>query len=163
VTFLSGVCRGRFHPADGHLYACGLNGWQTAAKADGCLQRLRYTGAPMHAVVGMKVTPDGVELTFSEPLDPASVADLGGYKAAWWSYRWSKEYGSKRYKISDANAEGQDAVPVTAATLLPDGKTVRLTLTGMRPVMQLQVGVRLKTAAGGTVSGLTTMTVHETK
>ena len=163
VTFLSGVCRGRFHPTDGHLYVCGLNGWQTAAKADGCLQRLRYTGQPVHAVVGMKVVPDGVELTFSEPLDAASVAHLTGYKAAWWGYRWSKEYGSLRYKVSDPNAVGQDAVPVTAAALLPDGKTVRLTLAGMRPVMQLQVGVRLKTAAGGTVSGLTTMTVHATK
>ena len=163
VTFLSGVCRGRFHPTDGHLYVCGLNGWQTAAKADGCLQRLRYTGQPMHAVVGLKVIPDGVELAFSEPLDAASVADLGGYKAAWWNYRWAAEYGSKRYKLSDANAEGQDIVPVTAATLLADGKTVRLTLAGMRPVMQLQVGVRLKTAAGGSVSGLTTLTVHAVK
>ena len=111
----------------------------------------------------MKVVPDGVELTFSEALDAASVGDLTGYKAAWWGYRWSKEYGSKRYKVSDPNAAGQDEVPVTAARLLPDGKTVRLTLAGMRPVMQLQVGVRLKTVAGGVVSGLTTMTVHATK
>ena len=48
LFFLSGTMRGRFHPTDGALYVAGLNGWQTAARRDGCLQRVRYTGQPLH-------------------------------------------------------------------------------------------------------------------
>jgi hypothetical protein len=44
LQFLAGVKCGQFHPKDGHLYLVGLQGWQTAAVKDGCLQRVRYTG-----------------------------------------------------------------------------------------------------------------------
>src|SRR5207253_9778516 len=37
LFFLSGSKCGRFGP-DGNLYVAGLNGWQTAARRDGCLQ-----------------------------------------------------------------------------------------------------------------------------
>jgi len=46
LKFLSGVCRGRFS-TDGNVCVCGLNGWRTSARADGCLQRVRYTGKPL--------------------------------------------------------------------------------------------------------------------
>ena len=68
--FESGVMRGRFHPRDGQLYVTGLEGWQTAARRDGCLQRLRYTGGPLRLPVALRVRDDGVRLTFTEPLDP---------------------------------------------------------------------------------------------
>jgi hypothetical protein len=162
LNFLSGVCRGRFTKA-GDLIVCGLNGWQTAAQADGCLQRVRYTDQPMNATVGLKVSPQTLDVTFSDRLDPASVANLADYRAEAWNYRWTGDYGSKRYRPSDANAVGQDVWPVTAATLQPDGKTVRLTLPALRPVMQLQLGVNLKSAAGDPVRGLVTLTVNGVK
>ena len=59
---------------EGHdLYVCGLRGWQTAAQKDGCLQRVRYTGKPFPFPVGHHVEPDGVRLTFDQPLDAKSV------------------------------------------------------------------------------------------
>jgi hypothetical protein len=160
LRFLSGVCRGRFHPS-GSLYVCGLNGWQTAAQADGCLQRVRSTGKPLNVPVKMEVVADGVKLTFSRPLDRVAAADPARYRAAWWDYKWSGEYGSKRYKPSDG-AVGQDDVPVKAAKLLDDGRTVHVLVPGVRPVMQMQVGVNLTAADGAAVVGSVYLTVHRT-
>ena len=44
--FLSGAHRGRFNPKDGQLYVSGMAGWGTYTAADGCFQRVRYTGDP---------------------------------------------------------------------------------------------------------------------
>jgi hypothetical protein len=160
LTFLSGTCRGRFHP-DGSLYVCGLNGWQTAAKADGCVQRVRSTGKPLDVPTKLEVVPDGVRLTFSRPLDKATAENPANYRAAWWNYKWSGEYGSKRYRASDGRV-GQDDVPVAAAKLLADGRTVHVVVPGMRPVMQMQVGANIKAADGAAVVGSVYLTVHHT-
>jgi hypothetical protein len=157
TRFLSGSRTGRFQ--DGSLYVVGLNGWQTAAKADGSLQRLRPTGKPFDVPVKMEVVPDGVKLTFPNKLDAASVKPEN-LKAAWWGYRWSGEYGSKRWKVSDPKAEGQDDVPISGAELSADGKTVFVKTT-MQPVMQMQVGYNVKSANGKPVTGSVFLTVHD--
>ncbi|MCI0704502.1 MAG: hypothetical protein L0241_25895, partial [Planctomycetia bacterium] len=163
VRFLSGVCRGRFHPTDGHLYVCGLTGWQTAALADGCLQRVRLTGKPLDVPVAMEVKGNTLRLTFSSPLDANAVSSSKSYRCAWWNYRWSGEYGSKRWKVSDPKAEGQDEVPVRSAKLRADGRTVEITFESLKPVMQMQVGYNIKSADGRAVSGSVYLTIHTTK
>jgi hypothetical protein len=160
--FLSGVCRGRFGP-DGNLYTCGLNGWQTAAKADGSLQRVRYTGKPIPVPVKMEVVPASVRLTFPDKLDPAFATNPRNFNAARWQYRWSPEYGSKRWKASNPNIEGQDDVPVVGAKLV-DEKTVEIQISGgMRPVMQMHTGFNVKYADGTPVVGSVYYTVHKTQ
>ncbi len=161
VQFLSGVCRGRFGP-DGNLYACGLNGWQTAAQADGCLQRVRTTGKPLTVPVGMEVKGDTIRLTFTRPLDPKAIAATGNYRAAWWNYRWSGDYGSKRWKVSDPKAEGQDDVPVRVAKLSADARTLEITFAELKPVMQMMVGYNVKAADGKPVVGSVYLTIHTT-
>jgi hypothetical protein len=160
VSFLSGSCRGRFDK-DGNLWVCGLNGWQTAAKADGSLQRVRYTGKPLDTVNRMEATDTGVKLTFTRPLDKAIAENVANYKAAWWNYRWSADYGSKRWKVSNPNQEGQDEVRFSSATLLSE-KTVLLTVPGgMHPVMQMQIGYNLTAKDANAVSGSVFLTVHK--
>jgi hypothetical protein len=162
LNFLSGVCRGRFHSM-GTLYVCGLNGWQTAAKADGCVQRVRYTGKPIRALVKMEVVPDGLKLSFAEPLDRTTAEDAGRYRAAWWNYRWLPEYGSPRFRLSDPKGVGQDDVPVSSARLLGDGRTVHVAVSGgMRRVMQMQLAMNLKASDGSSVVGSIFLTVHDT-
>jgi hypothetical protein len=161
VEFLSGVCRGRFGP-DGHLYACGLNGWQTAARADGSVQRVRATGKPVRLPTALEVQGKTIRLTLSCPLDAKVVADATNYRAAWWNYHWSGDYGSKRWKVSDPKAEGQDDVPVRSAKLLADGCTVELTFDALQPVMQMMVGYHLKGADGKPVVGSVYLTIHST-
>jgi hypothetical protein len=159
--FLSGVCRGRFGP-DGHLYTCGLNGWQTAAKADGSLQRVRYTGKPVTAPVKLEVVPTGVRLTFAQTLDPAAATNPKNFNAARWQYRWTSDYGSKRWKVSNPLVEGQDDLPVPAAKLI-DERTVEVQVPGRRPVMQMHTGFNLKAADGTPLVGSVYLTVHQTQ
>ncbi|MEO2088929.1 MAG: heme-binding domain-containing protein, partial [Gemmataceae bacterium] len=161
ISFLSGSCRGRFDTA-GDLWVCGLNGWQTAAKADGSLQRVRYTGKPLDTVAKLDVVQSGVKLTFTRPLDKATAENPANYKAAWWGYRWSGDYGSKRWRVSNPNVEGQDEFLFTSAKLL-DEKTVLLTVPGgMRTVMQMQVGYNV-TAKGDAakITGSVFLTAHK--
>jgi hypothetical protein len=161
MQFLSGSCRGRFDKSN-DLWVCGLNGWQTAAKADGSLQRVRYTGKPLDTVAKLEAVPGGVKLTFTRPLDKATAENPANYKAAWWNYRWSGEYGSKRWRPSAPNMEGQDEPAVESAKLL-DEKTVRLTMAGgMKPVMQMQVGYNVTAKPDAAkVTGSVFLTVHK--
>lgn len=161
LQFLSGVCRARFH--DGMMYVCGLNGWQTAAKADGCVQRVRYTGKPPDVPVKMTVDGNTIRLTFTRAMDARACAGRESYRAAAWNYRWEAAYGSKRWKPSDPKAEGQDDVPVASAKLLPDGRTVELRFAELRPVMQMQVGYNVAAADGTKVVGSVYLTIHGTK
>ena len=141
---------------------CGLNGWQTAARADGCLQRVRATGKPFDLPVALEVKGNTVRLTFSRALDAKAVAPAENYRAAWWNYRWSGDYGSKRWKVSDPKVEGQDDVPVRGAKLLADGRTVEVTFDALKPVMQMMAGYNVMAADGRPVVGSVYLTVHTT-
>lgn len=161
ISFLSGSCRGRFDK-NNDLWVCGLNGWQTAAKADGSLQRVRYTGKPLDTVAKLDVVQSGVKLTFTRPLDKATAENPANYKAAWWGYRWSGDYGSKRWRVSNPNVEGQDEFLFSAAKLL-DEKTVLLTVPGgMRTVMQMQVGYNVTAKDDAAkITGSVFLTAHK--
>ena len=141
----------------------GLNGWQTAAKADGSLQRVRPTGKALDIPVKMEVVTDGVKLTFSRKLDAKVATNVANYRGATWNYRWSGEYGSKRWKVSDPNAEGQDELKLIAAELGEDGKTVFVKIAGgAKPAMQMQLGYNVKASDGASVVGSVFLTVHTT-
>jgi hypothetical protein len=142
------------------LYVCGLNGWQTAAKADGSLQRVRPTGKPIAVPIALEAVPGGIVLRFSQPLDKTQAENIQNYRSAAWNYRWSKDYGSKRWKPSQPNNEGQDEVVITSAKL-QDERTVFLKIPTLQPVMQLQLGHNLTTQKGQPIVGMITMTLHE--
>jgi hypothetical protein len=159
VRFLSGSARGRFHPADGHLYVTGLNGWQTAAKRDGCLQRVRYTGKPLPMPVGLRVQTDGIRIDFARPL-AKSAAEKRRYRVEQCNIRWSADYGSKRWSVRDPGRQGQDVVEVDAATLSEDGKSVFLRIKDLKPVMMMRIGYDVQAADGERLSGAIHNTIH---
>ena len=64
LRFDSGIMRGRFRPADGQLYVCGLKGWQTSGAKDGALHRVRFTGKPVTMPVGLIVSVQHVNSWF---------------------------------------------------------------------------------------------------
>jgi hypothetical protein len=159
LTFLSGVKSGRFGP-DGHLYVVGLNGWQTAARRDGCLQRVCFTGKPVRLPTSLAVHKDGVRLGFAEPLDRTSAEDAAAWKVEQWNYRWSADYGSRHWSVAEPDKEAHDPLPVTSAQLTEDGKSVFLKVNGLRPVMQMQITYALKSADGAKVTGKVFNTIH---
>jgi len=158
--FDAGVQRARVNPADGQVYVAGLSGWQGPAEGDdGCLQRLRYTGAPETRLLSAKATHDGVELKFSGPL-AAGAAELENYQAERWDYRWTAAYGSAQYSVGDPDREGRDTMAVTGARMSSDMHTVRLTLADMRPCDQLKVRCLVPAGDGTTIRDTVHMTLH---
>ena len=163
LVFLSGVKSGRFRPKDGHLYVVGLNGWQTAARKDGCLQRVRSTGKPVTLPVGLTAAKGSLTVTFAEPLDAKSAGDVGNYRVERWNYRWSADYGSKQWSVQDPKREGADGVALAGIAVRDGGKEVVLKVNDLGPAMQMRVAYELKTAAGEPVKGVLWNTVREAK
>jgi hypothetical protein len=159
VFFLSGSARGRFHPTDGHLYVCGLNGWQTAAQRDGCLQRVRYTGQPLPMPVGFTVEREGIKIDFAQKL-AKSATEPKRYQIEQCNIRWSADYGSKRWSVRDPNRVGADLVDVEAVTLSTDGKSVILKVKDLKPVMMMRIGYDVKTAEDKRLQGAIYNTIH---
>ncbi|MFY9341309.1 MAG: ThuA domain-containing protein [Planctomycetota bacterium] len=160
LNFLSGSARARVHPETKAAYVVGLDGWQTAARKDGSLQRVRYSQTGYTFPIGFSVEMDGVTLKFDRPLDPASVADLAKFTVARWNSRWSADYGSKKWSVEHPQQEGVDVVKVTAATLVdPMRQTLRLKFD-MKPAMQVKIGYDVQDATGKRLAGSVYSTIR---
>lgn len=142
--FRSGVHRGRFHPRDGQLYACGMNGWGSYAVEDGCLQRVRFTGDRVQLPVGWRACRNGILLTFSAPLDPAVAGRVENHFAQCWNYRHGPGYGSAELSPGHPGTPGHDPLPIASATLVGE-RQLFLELPDLQPVNQLHL--RVATAA----------------
>ena len=161
IRFNSGSMTARFSPKDGHLYVTGLRGWQTAGTKDGCLQRVRYTGKPLRLPLDVKTTKTGIQITFSDKLDKELAEDVESFSIQTWNYKYSGEYGSKMYKPSVPEEVGKDKITVKSAKLLPDQKTVSLTLSPHQPVMQMSIEYDLDDATGEELYGTLYQTIHQ--
>lgn len=153
LKFLSGIMRARFHPIDHHFYVCGLNGWQTAAVRDGCLQRVRRTDKPLLLPMELAAHTRGMMIKFSQPLDPETASDIRRYGFSQWNYRYSGEYGSKFWSVTQPNREGTDTLKVIKATLQSDGCSVFLEIPQLRPAMQCQLTYDVRTKDQTPLSG----------
>lgn len=160
LKFQSGAMRARFSPHDGQLYASGLKGWQTSGAKDGCLQRVRYTGAPVAMPKSLHVHQNGLRVAFTQELDAELAEDLDSWRVEQWNYRWTSQYGSKEYKVSDPEQTGHDPVAVKSATLLPGNREVFLETTTLAPVMQMKISFDLETADGEEMIGDLHNTIH---
>ena len=157
----TGVMRGRFNPADGQLYACGLFGWAGDRTQPGGLYRVRYTGGSLRMPIEWHAVKTGVVITFTDPLDADMATDAGSYGVTRWNYRRTADYGSPDLRVADGRA-GREEVVVESARLSKDGRTVELTLADMRPAMQMRIEYDLKGDDGADVRGEIQSTVHAT-
>ncbi|MDA7915775.1 sulfatase-like hydrolase/transferase [Verrucomicrobia bacterium] len=162
LNFESGVMRGRFSPFDGQLYIAGLRVWQSSGARFGAFHRVRYTGKKVYMPSEMSVKKDGLEITFTEPLDRELAEDPESYAVDQWNYQWTQDYGSKMYSVKDSSKElgdkkqktfGGEKVKVESVSLSKDGKTVFLKLEEVLPVMQMHVRFNLDAADGELVRG----------
>ena len=141
VNFATGIMRARFNKGDGQLYVCGLRGWQTSAALDGALTRVRYTGESITMPTGLKVVKDGIEITFTNPVDKEEATDPQAYAVSQWNYSYSENYGSSDYSVIDPAKQGQDKVKISSASISKDGKTVKLQIPNIKPVMQMRIKI----------------------
>ncbi len=150
-TFPTGVMRPRFHPTDGSLLVCGMYAWAGNQLQPGGFYRVRYTGKPADLPVGLKARTGGLELTFTDPLDPKSV-DAKSFDVKVWGLNRTKNYGSKHID--------ERPLTVAKATVSSDGKTVRLDLPDLAPTWGMEIKYRLNGADGRAVSGTIHNTIH---
>jgi hypothetical protein len=158
--FESGVKTGKFHPRDGSLYVVGLSGWQTSAKKDGCLHRIRYVGGQLSIPTKLSVHTIEVRMTFAQPLNRESVKNLSNYRIEQWNYIWAASYGSADWSVANPRRQGRDRMTVDSAELLADGRTVSLKIQNLKPVMQMETSYRLLSADGKPMSGIVYHTIH---
>jgi hypothetical protein len=148
----TGVMRGRFHPKDGQLYACGMFAWAGNQTAPGGMYCIRATGKPMFLPTGLHATTKGLTITFTEPLDRACASDPSHYSAKTWSLKRTANYGSEHYN--------EQPLRVTAASLSEDGRTVSLTLPEIRPTWGMEINYRLKGLQAEPCVGMIHNTIH---
>jgi hypothetical protein len=148
LKFTSSTMRARFNAIDGQLYICGLQGWQTTAAKIAGFDRVRYTGKPVYSVCDLQVRKGEVRLTFTQPLDKAYATDAQNYSLKRWNYHRAEDYGSPEFSVADPKKQGRDDVEVTSAYLSPDGKTVRLEIADLKPVMEQSIQFDLKAKDG---------------
>jgi glucose/arabinose dehydrogenase len=160
LPFASGIMRAAFNPVDGQLYVAGLRGWQTTGVRDGCLQRVRFTGRPARMPVSFRVRKSGLDLTFTDPLDPETAADADSWSALGFNVVSTADYGSPEFHLSDPKKRGREPLPVSKAALSPDGKTVTLDLPGFRPMTNLILKFTIRAADGQRVSHTLSLTIN---
>ena len=156
--FPTGVMRGRFHPGDGQLYACGLFGWAGNKTRPGGFYRLKHTGKPVHLPVAIHATKNGISLTFTNALDAKTAADPESYSVHRWGYKRTRNYGSRDYKAD--GSQGRDRVEVTGAKLSADKKSVLLQIADMKPTMQMQIEYKIDAQDGAYLSHRIQNTIH---
>ena len=110
---------------DGHLLTGGSKrGWPVRGPSLFALQRLDWTGETPFEVRTMSVRPDGFELAFTLPVDPAIASDPASYSMTTYTHHYRAAYGSP---------EIDHTTPViTKAVPSADGSSVRLRIEGMQ-------------------------------
>ena len=139
VSFRSGSHRGKFNDRDGAIYVSGMAGWGTYTAADGCLQRVRYTGKSLQQPIGFHLHDNGVRIDFAEPVDSGVAADPARHFAQSWNYRYGGGYGSDEYSSQHEGLRGHDHLPITAVQVLSGGRSLFLEIPEIQPVDQLHL------------------------
>ena len=149
----TGLIRGRFSPLDGQLYTCGMFAWAGNQTQPGGLYRVRYTGGPVDVPVGVKARTGELTLTFSDPLDPAASADPGRFQFRVLALNRSQNYGSDHID--------EHPVPITAAHLSTDARSVTLTIPDLAPTWCYELNYELKNSQGNPITGALDGTINQ--
>jgi hypothetical protein len=136
----TGVMRGRFHPRDRQLYACGMFAWAGNATQAGGLYRIRYTGKPMYLPTALRAHRDRIEVAYSDPLDRAFAADPSHYSIKSWSLRRTADYGSEHYD--------EKSLSVARVNVSADGRTIALHIPELRPTWGMEIVCHLEGLEG---------------
>ncbi len=158
VDFDTGLMRPDFRNSDGNLYLAGLYGWGTKRKAVGGFYRVRYTGGKVLVPSELHASRQGIDVSFLHELDPATAEDPANYRVRRWNYKWLSRYGSDRWKTD--GQPGVEEMAVRTARLLPDGKTVRIQVDDLRPVMQMMTAMTIRTASGERIETEISHSIH---
>jgi glucose/arabinose dehydrogenase len=109
---------------NGTLFVQGTDrGWGARGAKPFALQKLNWTGKVPFEIHEMRARNDGFDLTFTQPVDPASASALDSYRIETYTYIYQASYGSP---------EVDKTTPIIKnAIVAKDGLSVRLIIEGM--------------------------------
>ena len=104
---------------DGKLFVGGTDrGWGARGGQPFALQRIEWSGKTPFEIQTMRVTPEGFELSFTEPVDAATAGNPKSYTCETYTYLYRAEYGSP--EVDQTKPE------ISSITVAPDGRSARL-------------------------------------
>ena len=110
--------------SDASLFVFGTDrGWGSRGGKPFALERLVWTGQLPFEIHEMHAQPDGFELTFTEPVDPVSAADVASYAMEDYIYIYQSAYGSPEVDKGKPK--------IVAAKVASDARSVRLKVEGL--------------------------------
>ncbi|HAM72741.1 MAG TPA: hypothetical protein DCM86_13955 [Verrucomicrobiales bacterium] len=122
--FASG-CLSVFQGPDGSAFVGGTDrGWGARGGKPYSLQHLVWNGVTPFEIHEMHLKPDGFELTFTEPVDPATAGAVASYKIETYTYIYQSNYGSPEVDKTTPT--------ITGITVAPDGRSLRLKIDGLQ-------------------------------
>jgi hypothetical protein len=122
--FECGLIPVRLDQQAGILFTGGSNrGWASRGSKPFTFERVKWNGKTPFEIQTMTANSDGFTLNFTEPVDAATAGDPASYTMDTFTYIYQSDYGSPEVDQSKAT--------VTAATVSPDKKSVRLKIDGL--------------------------------
>ncbi len=156
----TGLVRGRFNPADDHLYVCGLFAWAGDRTQPGGFYRVRRSDQPLRIPVAYETARDGIVVHFTTQLDADFAVDPGNYSMRIWQYLRRASYGSEDYRVFGEGV-GRDDLEISSATLSADGRSVFVEIPDILPVQQFHLEMNLRSNDGARMREFVHGTIHE--
>ena len=104
---------------NGKMFVGGTNrGWGSRGRRPFAVERVDWTGKVPFEILEMQARPDGFELTFTEPVDSATVENIESYELSTYTYIYQSSYGSPEVDHTTPT--------LTKAVAGADGQSVRL-------------------------------------
>ena len=104
---------------NGKMFVGGTNrGWGSRGRRPFAVERVDWTGKMPFEIHEMRAKSDGFELTFTEPIDVATVENTESYELTSYTYIYQSSYGSPEVDHTTPT--------ITNAVAGADGKSVRL-------------------------------------
>ncbi|WP_050785854.1 PQQ-dependent sugar dehydrogenase [Pedosphaera parvula] len=131
--FLSGVNR-LSYGKDGKLYVGGCKGghWSGAVgPRNYSLDRVSFTGNLPFEIQEAHAKPDGFELVFTKPVDPASAGNTTNYEVTQFTFQYHQKYGSPQID-QQGKEKSATRIKLTNAKVSDDHLRVRLVLEGLK-------------------------------
>jgi len=105
----------------GSLFVGGTNrGWGSRGNKPFSLERIDWTGVVPFEVLDVKALAEGFEISFTQPIDPASIQSKDAIKAETYTYIYKSSYGSPEVDHTQPK--------VTDLRVSQDGKSLSIKL-----------------------------------
>ena len=102
--------------------------------------------------IEVSFTPSGAQIVFASALDKESTIDTANWSAEWFNVVATKEYGSPEFSVSEPAKKSRETLAIKSVSLGADGKTVAVEIPGLKPVTNLVIKFKIKSADGALIS-----------